>query len=300
MADVRSWLRESTEGFGRRLGAVGDDQWASPTPCGDWDVRALAAHLVDEQLWAPPLLAGRTIEDIEGEIPSDPLGDDPVAVHTKTSAGMLAALEDVDLDATVHLSFGDVPAQEYLMQLFADHLIHSWDMARAIGQDEALDRELVKACATWFAGREELYREGGVIGPPVAAHANDAQSDLLGRFGRNPGSDDTLATIVRFNDAFGRQDVDAIMREMTDDCLFVDTSPPDGNRHEGQDAVRAAWEGLFGTNPDGVFTTEHAVVCGDRATYLWSYDYGGGHVRGIDLFKVRDGKVAEKFSYVKG
>ena len=64
--------------------------------------------------------------------------------------------------------------------------------------------------------------------------------------------------------------------------------------------MRAAWTELFTGNPNGAFTTEHAVISGDRATYQWSYDYSEGHVRGIDLFKVRTGKVAEKFSYVKG
>jgi uncharacterized protein (TIGR03086 family) len=300
MADVRSWLREATDAFGRRLAQVGDDQWTSPTPNAEWDVRALAEHLVDEQLWAPPLLAGRTIEDIGDEIPSNPLGNDPVDAHAASAAGMLAALDGVDLDATVHLSFGDVPAQEYLMQLFADHLVHGWDLARATGKDEALERELLKACATWFAGREDLYRAGGVIGPPVHPTGHDAQSDLLGRFGRNPSPDDTLASLVRFNDAFGSQDVDAIMRAMTDDCVFEDTTSPDGTRHEGQTAVRAAWEALFAANPDGRFTTERAVISGDHATYCWHYDYGDGHVRGIDLFRVRNGKVAEKLSYVKG
>ncbi len=90
------------------------------------------------------------------------------------------------------------------------------------------------------------------------------------------------------------------MALMTDDVAFEDTSPPDGGRHVGQDAVRAAWTALFSGNPDGRFTTEHAIIAGDRATYQWVYDWGDGHVRGIDLFKVRDGKVAEKFSYVKG
>ena len=77
MADVRSWLKDAAAGFGSCLEGVADDQWSSPTPDVEWDVRALVAHLVDEQLWAPPLLAGRTIEDIGDEIPSDPLGDDP-------------------------------------------------------------------------------------------------------------------------------------------------------------------------------------------------------------------------------
>jgi len=300
MADVRSWLQEASEGFVRCLEGVADDQWSSPTPDAEWDVRDLVVHVADEQLWVPPLLAGRTIEDIGDEIPADPLGDFPKASVQDAAAGMLAALEDLDLDATVHLSFGDVPAQEYLMQLFADHLVHTWDLARATGQPERLDPELVAVCATWFVGREDLYREGGVIGPAVATDAGDAQSDLLARFGRNPSKDDTLATIVRFNAAFARQDVDGIMATMSEDCVFEDTSPPDGARHEGQAAVRAAWTELFTADPDGAFTTEHAVITGDRATYQWTYDYGSGHVRGIDLFKVRDGKVAEKLSYVKG
>jgi len=300
MSDVRSWLRDAAAGFSARVAKVDDDQWASPTPASSWDVRALVAHVADEQLWAPPLLAGRTIEDVSGEIPADPLGDFPAASVEDACAGMVDALGDLDLDAPVQLSFGEVPAQEYLMQLFADHLVHSWDLARATGQDERLDGDLVSACATWFAGREDMYREGGVIGPRVAVDGNDPQDDLLARFGRNPAADDTLAVIVRFNEAFGRKDVDAVMALMTDDVVFEDTSPPDGGRHEGQDAVRAAWTKLFTDAPNGRFTTEHGVVAEDRATYQWVFDWGDGHVRGIDLFKVKDGKVAEKFSYVKG
>ena len=65
MADVRSWLRGAAGRLRRHLrGEVGDDQWGSPTPdAAVGRARALVAHVVDEQLWAPPLLAGRTIED---------------------------------------------------------------------------------------------------------------------------------------------------------------------------------------------------------------------------------------------
>jgi uncharacterized protein (TIGR03086 family) len=227
MADVRTWLRDAAGGFADTVAGVADDQWSSPTPNADWDVRTLVAHVVDEQLWAPPLLAGRTIEDIGDEIPADPLGDFPGASLADALAGMEAAMVDLDLDAEVHLSFGDVPAQEYLMQLFADHLVHSWDLARATGQNERLDPDLVEALARWFDEREEMYRGGGVIGPAIPIESDDPTAQLLGRFGRNPAADDTLATIVRFNEAFGRQDVDAVMALMTDDVVFEDTSPPD-------------------------------------------------------------------------
>ena len=70
----------------------------------------------------------------------------------------------------------------------------------------------------------------------------------------------------------------------------------------GAVAVRAAWEALFAASPDATFTTEEIVEAGNRVVARWryDYDYGDGHVRGVDLFTVRDGRVAEKLSYVKG
>ena len=106
--------------------------------------------------------------------------------------------------------------------------------------------------------------------------------------------------VTAFNAAFGTRDVAAIMATMTPDCVFEDTSPPDGRRHVGADAVRAAWAALFAASPDGVFRTEEVFAAGDRVVARWHYSWGDGHVRGVDLFTVRDGLVAEKAAYVKG
>ncbi|MDN5750973.1 MAG: nuclear transport factor 2 family protein [Pseudonocardia sp.] len=106
--------------------------------------------------------------------------------------------------------------------------------------------------------------------------------------------------VARFQKAFDAQDVDAIMAAMTPDCVFEDTSPPDGTRHVGADAVRAVWDALFRESPDGAFRTEEVVAVGDRVVARWRYDWVDGHVRGVDLFTVRDGLVAEKRAYVKG
>lgn len=186
MSDVKDWFRRSVEGFGRRLEAVGDEQWSGPTPNTEWDVTQLANHVVDENLWAPGLLAGRTVEDVQPEIPADPLGDDPVAAWRAACAASVAAAEAVDLDATVHLSFGDFPAEEYLMQLFADHLIHAWDLARATGQDEQLDPELVEAVLPWWADRQAVYQEAGVIGLPIELDDASVQDNLIASTGRDP------------------------------------------------------------------------------------------------------------------
>lgn len=110
----------------------------------------------------------------------------------------------------------------------------------------------------------------------------------------------TAAAVARFADAFDRQDVDAVMATMTADCVFESTAPPDGGRHQGQDAVRASWTAFFTDSADAVFETEEQIISGDRAIVLWRYTWAGGHVRGVDVFRVRGGLVAEKLSYVKG
>jgi steroid delta-isomerase-like uncharacterized protein len=121
-----------------------------------------------------------------------------------------------------------------------------------------------------------------------------------------PSASETLSVIQRFHDAFNRHDVDAIMALMTDDCLFENTfPPPDGERYAGAAAVRAFWETLFRNSPHAHFAVEDLFATADRGVICWRYtwqDASGqsGHIRGVDIFRVRDGKVAEKLSYVKG
>ena len=116
----------------------------------------------------------------------------------------------------------------------------------------------------------------------------------------------TLTAVRRFLDAFGRHDVDGIMAAMTEDCVFENTWPaPDGERHAGQAAVRRFWERFFRENPSATFETEEMFAAGARCVVRWRYGWRGpdgspGHVRGVDVLRVRDGKVVEKLSYVKG
>jgi ketosteroid isomerase-like protein len=117
--------------------------------------------------------------------------------------------------------------------------------------------------------------------------------------------DSTQTVIERFNDAFNRHDVNAIMNCMTDDCVFENTRPsPDGTRITGHAAVREFWSTFFQRSPQAHFDTEELIAAGDRCIVLWRYswirDGAPRHVRGVDVFRVRDGKVAEKLSYVKG
>ena len=187
MTDLIPLYRCAVEEFGRRVHGVPAGAWSDPTPNDDWDVRALVNHVVGENRWAPPLLAGSTIEEVGERFDGDLLGDNPLDVWDQSAEEAVDAAARADLDAIVHLSFGDVPASEYLWQLTADAAIHAWDLARATGQDETLDAALVAGVAEWFAGVEEMYRAAGAIGPAVEA-AGGPQDVLLGRFGRDPSS----------------------------------------------------------------------------------------------------------------
>lgn len=185
MNPVDLYRRSSAE-FATRVHLV-DARWQARTPCPDWDVRELVNHLVNEERWTPPLLAGSTIDEVGDRFDGDLLGDDPVATFDEAAAAALDAVEQVDLDAVVHLSFGDHPAREYVTQLAADHLVHAWDLARAVGADERLDAAAVAAVLAWFGPTEHLYREIGVIGPRVDVPAGASPQDtLLAMFGRKP------------------------------------------------------------------------------------------------------------------
>jgi ketosteroid isomerase-like protein len=115
----------------------------------------------------------------------------------------------------------------------------------------------------------------------------------------------TVTAVDTFNEAFNRHDVDAVMAAMTDDCVFESTAPPEGERHVGQAAVRTAWEEFFRAAPTAHFDAEDVIATGDRCVVQWRFTWKNddgteGYVRGVDVIRVRDGKVAEKFAYVKG
>jgi len=177
--------RRSVAGFTERLSQVRPDQWSAPTPCADWDVRALVNHIVYEERWMAPLFGGATIAEVGDRFEGDLLGPNPVVSAAEAAREAEAA---VRLDGTVHLSFGDVPAEEYLRQLLADHLIHSWDLAAAIGADRTLDPSVVRECARWYADNEDGYRSSGAVAARVPVPDSASEQDrLIGAFGRDPG-----------------------------------------------------------------------------------------------------------------
>jgi uncharacterized protein (TIGR03086 family) len=186
MTELKSLFRRAAEGFGRHVHAVADTQWHDPTPCDDWDVRTLVNHVTVEQLWVPPLAGGSSVADVGDRLDGDQLGNAPIAAWDAALEASLRAFEAPGaLDGTVMLSSGERPMAEYCWEMTTDALIHSWDLARGIGADEALDPELAELVHERTLPIAEQLQESGMFKPPVPV-PDDAplQTRLLALFGR--------------------------------------------------------------------------------------------------------------------
>jgi uncharacterized protein (TIGR03086 family) len=171
--------RQVADGFDERLTAVQSDDWALPTCCERWNVTQLVDHAIGAQRMVPKALGATGDIDVEGE--------DLVQVWKTVRAAADQALSASGaLDQMVTLPFGEMPAGDGFGFPLGDLLVHSWDLARAVGAD---DRLLPEACAVVYANLEPidaLLRAPGFFGPKVEpAPDADAQERLLAFVGRH-------------------------------------------------------------------------------------------------------------------
>lgn len=172
--------------FARRLRLVGPDDWRRPTPCSEWDVRALVNHVVGANVRYQLLLRGAPPEQVEATRTVDHVGDDAVASFVETADGVVACFrQDGALERIAHHVTGDRTGRELLSMRILDAAVHGWDLARAIGADETLDDVVVAFLLAYLADLD--------LGPPAFEPADadlprraSAQDQLLHRLGRHP------------------------------------------------------------------------------------------------------------------
>lgn len=115
-----------------------------------------------------------------------------------------------------------------------------------------------------------------------------------------------IRVVLAFNEAFNRHDVAAMMQLMSDDCVFENTAPaPDGTVYTGKEAITQFWQEFFRESPQAHIEIEEILGLGLRCIMRWQYNWVDGvgikgHVRGVDIFQVKNGLICEKLSYVKG
>jgi uncharacterized protein (TIGR03086 family) len=152
-------------------------------------VRALLDHVIGGNRWVGELVAGRTIEEVGDRLDGDQVGDDPAASYDESArvAGDAFARPGA-LEAPVAVSYGPVPGSVYAGHRFIDVLVHGWDLARATGQDDTLDPDLVAAAEEVVAPQADLLRASGMFGDDVEERPDASpQERLLARLGRSPG-----------------------------------------------------------------------------------------------------------------
>lgn len=111
---------------------------------------------------------------------------------------------------------------------------------------------------------------------------------------------------LEFKEAFNRGDVAGMLALMSEDCVFESADPAPGGRvYAGKEALSEYWQAFFSAAPDIQLKGEDSFSCGDHAVLQWerSWETEQGDmksIRGVDLFRVRDGAIREQLSYIKG
>jgi uncharacterized protein (TIGR03086 family) len=126
-----------------RLDGLTSDDMTLPTPCAEWDVRALVEHLVGGNHLFAEAASGTAVDWSARE--GDRLGGDPAAAWTASADAVTRAFADADLDREVDMRFGCVPVRQAILVHFVDVLTHGWDLAVARGLDAALDDDVATA-----------------------------------------------------------------------------------------------------------------------------------------------------------
>lgn len=165
------------------------EQFALPTPCTEWTVRDLAGHMLYELSWMPDLLEGKTIREVGDIYDGDLIGSSDIGLAVQWDNAATKAEEAVahaDLEATVHVSYGDVTVAEYLRESAADQLIHAWDLGQAIGVSVTFDEDIALTLYDRVKNDAEIMHQSGLFAPPkdVPADAN-TQTKLLALYGRS-------------------------------------------------------------------------------------------------------------------
>jgi uncharacterized protein (TIGR03086 family) len=180
MSEISTRYATVAEGFARRLRAADPNRWSAPSPCTEWTAAEVADHVILTHRRVLGSLRGTEAAGLEE-------GDDRQVCFAEVSGEVLAALEDPEQAAHIISGmFGEQPFESLVGRLLcADTLFHTWDLARATGQDDRLDPEACERALEFLGPVDEAIRRPGGFGPKIEPSPGaDVQTRLLNFGGR--------------------------------------------------------------------------------------------------------------------
>jgi len=177
------------DGFEAIIAGVPPDRWDAPSPCEGWSAVDVAGHVIG-RLRAVEAFATGSQEAPEAAAPGSAAGDDPLAAWRSAREDMMAVLEPRALARRVPLPWGgQMPLGAFLERYPLEILVHTWDLARATGQDATMPKGLPAVAYDMIHGRFSDEQRQGVFKPAVAVGPDASPQDrLLAYTGRDPAS----------------------------------------------------------------------------------------------------------------
>lgn len=184
--DSKDLFAKTVESAGLSVRRITPDNMNNPTPCDEWNVRQLLNHLVYELLWVPDLLMGKTMAEVGTIHDGDVLHSDPLSAWQHAADGALVAVKRADPNSVVHLSSGDKSANDYIVEMASEVLVHGWDIGRGLHCSVLFDEPVANAIYDSALLRREEFAISSMFGEPFEV-SEDASSQikLLGLMGRH-------------------------------------------------------------------------------------------------------------------
>jgi uncharacterized protein (TIGR03086 family) len=177
--EVISRATSLVNGFDARVQAAGNDSWSKSAPCEGWTARDVVVHVGNNILRLGSGLQGKEGREIGAD-------EDIVAAWNEAKDAFLTGISSGDLSANLPGPMGPMPAEQLIGRFICtDILVHTWDLARAVGGDESLPQDIVERAYSGLKPMDAMIRQPGIYGPKVDAPAGaDLQTEFLCFLGR--------------------------------------------------------------------------------------------------------------------
>ena len=176
--EVVTRLTHLVDQFDARVQAAPAGAWGNAAPCDGWTALDVLEHVCSN--------LSRTAAGITGTEPTSFDAANPTGSWAAARDGVLGAVSTGDLSANVPTPMGPMPAEQFIGRFTCtDVLVHTWDLARAVGGDETLPADVVAQAYSGLKPMDAMIRQPGFFGPKIeAAEGDDTQTEFLKFLGR--------------------------------------------------------------------------------------------------------------------